>query len=148
MGCRHSLAEEIAQESFLRLHRELRDGLQISDVRPWVFRVARNLWIDNRREQHRYDMGLAEFIHIDSAPDPEQQVLRTQQIRLVEEEVLRLPELQRKCVRMKADGFRYHEIAVELDISLNSAVDHVRRAVKRLGKRLNDGRGRGLSPHP
>ena len=64
LGCRHSLAEEIAQETFLRLHRGLRDGLQVNDVRAWVFRVARNLWIDNRREHQRYwttgqEQGLA-----------------------------------------------------------------------------------------
>ncbi|HEY2014746.1 MAG TPA: RNA polymerase sigma factor [Bryobacteraceae bacterium] len=137
LGCRHSLAEEITQETFLRLHRGLRDGLQVNDVRAWVFRVARNLWIDNQREYHRYWTTNPEqpgLPHVDSAPDPEQQVLQRERLRLIAEEVSRLPELQRECMHLKAQGLRYHEIAVVLDISMTAAVDCVRRAVKRLGR--------------
>jgi len=144
LGCRHSLAEEITQEAFLRLHRALRDGLRVNDVRAWVFRVARNLWIDSQREQQRYwttgqeESELLDLARSDSAPDPEQQVLQHEKIRLIEEEVRRLPQLQRECMHLKAQGLRYHEIAVALDISMTAAVDCVRRAVKRLGKRFSD----------
>jgi len=144
MGCRHSLAEEITQEAFLRLHRGLRDGLKVKDVRAWVFRVARNLWIDSRREFLRYrtnsgDEGeRLDLSHRIALPDPEQQVLQRERIRLIEEEVLRLPERQRECMHLKAQGLRYHEIAVALGIPMTAAVDCVRRAVKRLGKRFHD----------
>ena len=141
IGCELSLAEEIAQEAFLRLHRALRDGLQVQDVRAWVFRVARNLYIDSRREHQRYrvapsDDGESNSERGDLTPDPEQQVLERERLRLIEEEVLRLPELQRECMHLKAQGLRYHEIAVALDISMTTAVDCVRRAVKRLGRRI------------
>ncbi|MBZ5619797.1 MAG: sigma-70 family RNA polymerase sigma factor [Acidobacteriia bacterium] len=144
LGCRHWLAEEITQEAFLRLHRALRDGLLVNDVRAWVFRVARNLFIDSRREDQRYwatshdERDRLDLARHASAPDPEQQVLQRERIRLIEEEVSRLPDLQRECMHLKAHGLRYHEIAVALDISMTAAVDCVRRAVKRLGKRFND----------
>ena len=144
LGCRHSLAEDITQETFLRLHLGLRDGLHVSHVRGWVFRVARNLWIDSQRAgHHNRPRGHAETddrseAQRDSAPDPEQKVLQHERIRLIEQEVLRLPKLQRECMNLKAQGLRYHEIAVVLDISMTAAVDCVRRAVKRLGKRLGD----------
>jgi RNA polymerase sigma-70 factor (ECF subfamily) len=142
-GCRHSLSEEITQEAFLRLYRALRDGVQVNDVKAWVFRVARNLWIDSRREHQRYgsdpnDGDGAEQMHSDSAPDPEQQVLHRERLRLIEEEMLRLPDLQRECMHLKAQGLRYHEIAAALDISMTTAVDCVRRAVKTLGKRFSE----------
>jgi len=38
-----STAEEITQETFLRLYGCLRDGQDIANVRSWVFRVAR-IW--------------------------------------------------------------------------------------------------------
>jgi RNA polymerase sigma-70 factor (ECF subfamily) len=141
LGCRHSLAEEIAQETFLRLHRGLYEGLEVNDVRAWVFRVARNLWIDNRREYQRYWTESGDTTHRTKpvrtgGPDPEQQVLLRERIRLIEEEIRRLPQLQRECMHLKARGFRYHEIAAALDISMTAAVDYVRRAVKRLGKRV------------
>jgi RNA polymerase sigma-70 factor (ECF subfamily) len=144
LGCRHSLAEEITQEAFLRLHRALRDGLEVNDVRAWVFRVARNLCIDSRREHQRHwatdrdEFGRLDIAHSRLTPDPEQQVLRRERIRLIEKEVMRLPELQRECMHLKAQGLRYHEIAVTLGISVTAAVDHVRRAVKRLGRRFRD----------
>ena len=144
LGCRHSLAEEITQEAFLRLHRALRDGMLVNDVRAWVFRVARNLCIDSRRENQHYWTADAEggermdLEHSDSSPDPEQQVLQRERIRLIERDVLRLPELQRECMHLKAQGLRYHEIAAALDISMTAAVDCVRQAVKRLARRFND----------
>jgi RNA polymerase sigma-70 factor (ECF subfamily) len=138
------LAEEIAQEAFLRLHSRLRDRVKVKDVRAWVFRVARNLWIDHERERQRYwsagpdDGGRPDPVPSDSRPNPEQQVLQQERIRLIEQEVLRLPTLQRECIRLKARGLRYHEIAVVLDISMTAAVDNVRQAVKRIRRRLSD----------
>ncbi len=136
-GCPHSLAEEIAQEAFLRLHRGLGEGLRVTDVRAWLFRVARNLWIDSRREHQRYhesqdrkDGPLRP--HRDCAPDPERQVLDRERLRLIEEAISRLPKMQRECMRLKFEGMRYHEIAVALSISMTAAVDHVRRGVRRL----------------
>jgi len=141
LGCRQTLAEEIAQESFFRLHRALRDGMQVNDARAWVFRVARNLCIDNRREQQRYwstDRDVQELPYSDNAPDPEQQVLDSERLRLIGEQVMRLPKLQRQCMYLKAQGLRYHEIAAVLDIPMTAAVDCVRRAVKRLARRFSE----------
>jgi RNA polymerase sigma-70 factor (ECF subfamily) len=144
LGCPHSVAEEIAQEAFLRLHGILRDGSQIKDVRAWVFRVARNLWIDNQRERQRYwttrpdESDRPDLARSDTAPDPEQQMLQHERIRRIEREVRRLPDLQRECMHLKAQGLRYHEIAAALGISMTTAVDCVRRAIKRIGRRLSD----------
>ena len=118
------------------------EGMQVNDVRAWVFRVARNLWIDNRRELRRYwttyedtgDRRDSDFA--DHTLNPELQVLRQERIQLIGQGVLRLPRLQRDCLRLKAQGLRYYEIAVALNISMTTAVDSVRRAVKTLGRRF------------
>jgi len=141
MGCRSSLSEDITQEAFLRLHYALRDGLQVKHVRAWVFRVARNLAVDSQRDHQRHwqthpKEEQLDAAHRDSAPNPEQQVLTRERMRLVEAEMRRLPALQRECMHLKAQGMRYHEIAGKLDISASAAVDCVRSAVKRLAARL------------
>jgi len=142
INCQVSLAEEITQEVFLRLHRALRDGLEVKDVRAWVFRVARNLFIDSRREHQRFRPGRQDdgdeldVMHTDSSPDPEQQVLERERIRMIQREVRRLPQLLRECMYLRAQGLQYHEIAIALDISMTTAVDRVRRAVKKLGQRF------------
>jgi RNA polymerase sigma-70 factor (ECF subfamily) len=118
LGCRWSLAEEITQESFFRLHSAVKAGLRIKDTRAWVFRVARNLSIDHRRELRRYWIATREEeerldqLPSDSAPDPEQQALERERIRLVEQQMLRLLILERECMRLKAEGLRYNEISV------------------------------------
>ena len=143
MGCRHSLAEDIAQEAFLRLHQTIRSGSQIKDTRAWLFRVVRNLWIDNRRELrywiadgNGYDRP--EPAHATLAADPEGALIRREQIRLINKAMLRLPALDRRCMQLKAKGLRYQEIATTLDISVTAAVEGVRRGVRRVVKRLNE----------
>ncbi|HTP32145.1 MAG TPA: RNA polymerase sigma factor [Candidatus Acidoferrales bacterium] len=145
LGCEHWQAEEISQEAFLRLLAARQDGLLIQDVRAWMFRVARNQWIDSRREHQRYwadqpaDAGRSGRKHRDWRPDPEQELMRGEQNRRVSKEMSRLPELQRECVRLKAQGLRYREIASALGIPMTAAVDHVRRALARLRKTFRAG---------
>jgi DNA-directed RNA polymerase specialized sigma24 family protein len=50
----------------------------------------------------------------------------------------RLPDLQRECMQLKAQGLRYHEIASVLGIPMSTAVDAVRQAVKSLGRRFGN----------
>jgi RNA polymerase sigma-70 factor (ECF subfamily) len=135
LGCRHPLAEEITQESFLRLYIELCNGLKVGNVRAWIFRVARNLWLDNRKAAHPDGEDLDQM-QSNAVPDPEQQVLLRERLRLVESELRRLPKLQRECLHLKAQELRYHEIATALNIPMTAAVHHVRRAVRKLEKRL------------
>lgn len=135
------MAEEITQETFLRLHHALLDRAQVNHVRAWVFRVARNLAIDEQRERSRQHqsgppIGSVDVLSRGSAPSPEQRLLAREQFELIQRELLRLPPMQRECLRLKAGGLRYHEIAATLDVSVSAAVDSVRAAVKRLALRL------------
>ena len=140
MGCRHFQAEEIVQEVFLRFHRWRREGIKIRDRRGWVFRVAHNLCIDSHRDSRRLwsidtQEGSRPPTQADPALDPERRVLHEERSRLIENEVARLPELQRECLRRRRQGDRYHEIGAALHISAAAAAECVRQAVKTLKKR-------------
>jgi RNA polymerase sigma-70 factor, ECF subfamily len=67
-------------------------------------------------------------------PDPEQELMRGEQTRRLSQEVSLLPELQRECLRLRAEGLRYYEIAAVLGIAMTAAVDHVRHALAKLRK--------------
>jgi DNA-binding CsgD family transcriptional regulator len=49
--------------------------------------------------------------------------------------MLRLLILERECMRLKAEGLRYNEIADALGITMTAAVESVRRAIRKLGRR-------------
>lgn len=44
-----ALAEDLLQETFVRLARRSRDLAPETHLRPWLFTVARNLYVDHRR---------------------------------------------------------------------------------------------------
>lgn len=47
------LSEDLTQETFLRLHNQSWDFLPVGKFRGWLYRLARNLLIDNvRRQSH------------------------------------------------------------------------------------------------
>jgi len=132
--------EEIVQESFLLLFQHLRRGKSRQNLRGWVFRVARNLALKqrsaNQRRLHRvieFDETLPEqYANRELNPEEELQK-RTRQKRL--QAVLRaLPEQDRSCLLMRAEGLRYREIAGALGISLGSVAASLARSLARMGR--------------
>lgn len=127
----------MVHEAFFRLHQALRAGAELQDSRAWLFRVARNLWFDRRRDGWRlvaYDRE--EDVHISPASDPEQQLLHQEQVYLATVEASLLSPLDRRCLELKASGMRYREIAAVLGISMTAAVESVRRGVRTIRRRL------------
>jgi len=134
-----SVAEEITQETFLRLYCCLRERKTISSVRPWVFRVAHNLAL-NERTRRRFlgsdESTALDHIHAPSgpeAPDPEQAMLLQERMALAMQQLSRH---QRECLILKVEGFRYREIAEILGLSVPNVAQSLRRGIKKLTREL------------
>jgi RNA polymerase sigma-70 factor (ECF subfamily) len=132
-------AEEIVQEAFLLLFRHLQQGKSRRNLRGWLFRVTHNLGLKRRREiGKRRDwpvLNTADLeIHVDQAPNPEEHAAFCQHhLRLLA--VLRsLPGQDQRCLRLRAEGLRYREIAEILGISLGSVSASLTRSLTRLGR--------------
>jgi RNA polymerase sigma-70 factor (ECF subfamily) len=125
--------EEIVQETFLALFRHLRDGKPDDNLRGWVFRVAHNLAL-KRRAASRSDEAIDDRLFADAAPNPEDQAAnRQRRTRLLA--VLRaLPEQDRRCLYLRAEGLRYREIASTLGMSLGAVSLSLGRSLARLGR--------------
>jgi RNA polymerase sigma-70 factor, ECF subfamily len=129
--------EEVIQEVFLALFRHLQLGKPKENIRGWMFRVTHNLSLKCRRERQRSQSGadlrvaLAER-RMDTEPNPEEQVLSAQrQSRLVA--VLNaLPEQDQMCLRLRAEGLRYREIARVVGMSLGAVSISLTRSLARL----------------
>lgn len=131
-------AEEIIQESFLRLYKHLHGGGQEDNLRGWIYRVAHNLSSTRRRERRFLaDVSPDEWEQISvSATDPkvspEEVLLHKERMRRLHRDIAGLSELQRNCIRLRIEGFRYQEITRILNVSTSTVAGSIRHAIGRL----------------
>src|SRR5208282_4634333 len=127
----------VIQEAFLALFRHLQLGKSRQNLPGWLFRVTHNLALKQHRVNQRSfdeidsDGKLAEN-QMDSSPSPEERAVSAQrQIRLLA--VLNaLPDQDRCCLRLRAEGLRYREIARVVGISLGAVSNSLTRSLARL----------------
>jgi RNA polymerase sigma-70 factor (ECF subfamily) len=131
--------EEIIQEVFLSLFRHLQSGKSRHNLRGWIFRVAHNLALKQRTASQRWyrmtsiDLGIA-FQQSDPSPNPEEQVSFGQKRARLLAVLQALPEDDRHCLCLRAEGLRYREIAAVLGISLGSVSISLTRSLARLAR--------------
>jgi RNA polymerase sigma-70 factor (ECF subfamily) len=136
-------AEELTQETFLRLCRHLQEGKALENPKAWLFTVANNLAIDTgRNENHFRDLDENTWREMeDSLPgaqaDPEKLLLQDERLERLHTAVLNLTSLQRECLHLRAEGLRYREIADLMAISISTVADAVRRATVNLSRELD-----------
>jgi len=117
--------EEIVQETFLALVRHLESGKPRHNLNGWAFRVCHNLslkQIEKRRGEQKIISSEADWLGqcTDSALNPEQQLLQAQRRARLQAVLRALPEQDRCCVSLRAEGLRYREIADVLGMSLGA----------------------------
>lgn len=127
-------SEEIVQEVFLALFRHLREGKSRSNLRGWVFRVAHNLAMRNRIRRMRHAESEVVREHPDPGPNPEQLAFCSQRQARLQATLLALPQQDQSCISLRAEGFRYREIARILGISLGSVANALARSLARLSR--------------
>jgi len=136
-------AEDITQETFLRLFRHLRDDRQLDNPKAWIFTVANNLAVDaSRDESHIRDLDESTWKNIEESrsglqADPEKLMLQRERLDRLHIAVLNLTPLQRECLHLRAEGLRYREIAGLLELSPSTVMDAVRRATLKLAREFD-----------
>ena len=123
------VAEDIAQESFVRL---LRQSLPEEEVRPWLFTVAMNLVRDRARKSERRQRLLTSAPNlVTRTPLPDEDMERTERIAAVREVLEKLPERDRQLLLMREEGFKYDEIARVIGVAPASVGTLIARALKK-----------------
>jgi RNA polymerase sigma-70 factor (ECF subfamily) len=134
------VAEDIAQESFVRL---LRQRLPEDEVRPWLFTVAMNLVRDRARKsdrRHRLLTSAPELVT--RRPLPDEDVERAERIAAVRDVLERLPERDRQLLLMREEGFKYDEIARVIGVAPASVGTLIARALKKFAAEYEAREGR------
>jgi RNA polymerase sigma-70 factor (ECF subfamily) len=130
-------AQDATQDVFLRLYTTLRKGGEpILNQRAWVFRTAHNLGLTLRsRETGRlpFDARMEATI-ADGGRGPERSLIEREKLSRVHRAVSLLSPQQRQCLRLRAEGLKYEEIADTIGISVSTVYEFLRRAVTRLRK--------------
>jgi RNA polymerase sigma-70 factor (ECF subfamily) len=140
-GCTAEEADDAIQESFLRLHTHLRTGRPDANLRAWLFRVAGNLVRDDRKSgRRRFSQPLetetAGAAWPDPAAGPEQLVLARESTERLNAAIGRLPAIERECLALRCEGFRYREIGGILGIGTSTVADVLKRAFDTLVREL------------
>ena len=130
-------AEEIVQEVFLALFQHLRQKKSRANLQGWVFRVAHNSALKHRararRESERFSYVPEVLARTEALnPGPEESAASGQRQRKLLAVVRALPEQDRCCLSLRAEGLRYREIADVLGISLGSVAASLEKSLSRL----------------
>ncbi len=135
-------AEDLTQETFLRLFDALQKGHAMGNVRPWLYRVAHNLAIDWLRQQGRLEQIEADALPLaavtDAAPSAEQRLLAHERHHRLRVVLSRLSPQQRHCLFLRAEGLNYREIGEVLGISISSVATFLGRAIKHIAEEVNE----------
>lgn len=131
-GVTAARAQEMTQESFLKLYLKMEKGESIDNPRAWLFRVAHHFAIKQATREPRFDPLLPHAEPPQAQPDPEQQLIRQEQHLALLRAVQDLSPQQRNCLHLRVQGLQYREIADVIGISTSAVGEFLRRATKRL----------------
>jgi RNA polymerase sigma-70 factor, ECF subfamily len=104
-------AEDVLQDTFLRLIREARAGRMPDDVRPWLYRTAANAAIDRGRRVAAFGRLLPRLLDRSEPARPESEALRTERDAELHAALGRLAPDRRAALLLAARGFSGHEVA-------------------------------------
>lgn len=126
LGVTPADGEEVIQEVFLALFQHLQAGKPRDHLRGWIFQVAHHKALKLRRRKPVPVVDAADVA------TPEEQAIEKQQRRRVAAVIRALPEGDRACLALRAEGLRYREIASVLGISLGSVAAAMARTLERI----------------
>jgi len=129
-------AEDLAQEAFFRLLDRGAEGTD-AGLRSWLFMVATNLVRDRSRTRETRRRILSAVPPREGASDPEQDLVRTEEIERVRRALEVLSQRDREMLLLRQEGFSYREIAEVAGVSHRSVGTILARALQRFAAELS-----------
>ncbi len=143
-----SLAEDIFQETFLKVIHSLKAGKYTDNGKflSWVMRIAHNLIIDHFRREKQMRMLSNDDYESDilnekkfTEDNIEDNMVKEQIVNDVRTLLEKLPEDQREVVMLRHyAGLSFKEIAEQTDVSINTALGRMRYALINMRKMIEE----------
>ncbi|HSL31802.1 MAG TPA: sigma-70 family RNA polymerase sigma factor [Anaerolineales bacterium] len=132
------IAEDAAQETFIRAWLHLASYRPGQPLRNWLFRIGVNAAMDMLRQQKRIAPEDMDELQLkDPQPGPEGRLSQSERAALVQQAVLSLPDASRAVLVLREyEGLSYHEIADTLNIPAGTVMSRLNYARKLLKEKL------------
>jgi RNA polymerase sigma-70 factor (ECF subfamily) len=135
-----ALAEDMAQETFLRAWTKLSSFRLSGSMKNWLYRIAVNATLDflRRKTETPVDDEVIQLV-TDPALDPETALVKKEQAEHLQRMLNDLPEAARTVLVLREyGGLSYHEIAAALDVPLGTVMSRLNYARTRLRNLLKE----------
>jgi RNA polymerase sigma-70 factor (ECF subfamily) len=132
------LAEDMAQEAFLRAWLNLPSFHPDSSLRNWLYRIAVNAALDVLRRKTEEPIEDEKMqMATDQIPGPEAAMIAKEQAAFLQQAMKSLPEAARSVLVLREYGeLSYQEIAAVLDIPIGTVMSRLNYARNRLRELL------------
>jgi RNA polymerase sigma-70 factor (ECF subfamily) len=144
-----AVAEELAQEVFLRVYRSRETYRAEARFSTWLYRIATNLGVNHARDTRHERMASTVYLDAvdaetgttpdvaDATPSAEAGLLQRERMNAIRQYVMALPERQKTAVLMhKYEGMDYKQIGEVLKLSESATKSLLFRAYQTLREKL------------
>lgn len=146
-----AVAEELAQEVFLRVYRSRETYRAEARFSTWLYRIATNLGVNHARDTRHERSASTVYLDAvdadtgttpdvaDDTPTIEADLLQKERMNAIRQHVMALPERQKTAVLMhKYEGMDYRQIGEVLKLSESATKSLLFRAYQTLRERLKE----------
>ncbi|MEE4116302.1 MAG: RNA polymerase sigma factor [Marinilabiliaceae bacterium] len=135
--CSEDEAEDLVQDTFLKLHLAKEKGDIIENTRSWLFTVLYNAFLSTRKRSLKLGEIRESISYFsEKSTDPLMELELLEKKLLIRKEMQFLKENDRQILILYSEGLDYLEIAERMNIGRNYVGSYISRARNRLIKRL------------
>ncbi len=138
--CRHMLtsredAEDVLQEVFAAAFNAIQADTREINVRPWLYRIARNRCLNHLRRQTAIGVDSMDVHFADAGQSTVEKAAGREDFRLLMSDIRRLPETQRSALLLREmDALSYEQIAEAMETTVPGVKSLLVRARVSLGE--------------
>lgn len=129
-----NFADDIYQDTFVKFYNAGREGKQIDNLNAYLFRIARNLVLNFKRDNQQEFVDLEDFHLVSNSNQTQEKELA----HLINEAMELLIEEHREAFIMQAyQDMSYNEIAEALEVPMTTIRNRIVRAKRKLKEILS-----------
>lgn len=138
----HDDAEDLLQDTYLKVMQYSSYFKSETNLKAWVYTIMKNTFINNYRKKQRskilFDQSEDLYYLNNTVSDAADAADANYYASEINKMILKKNEEQRKPFEMYLDGYKYHEIADQMNISIGTVKSRIFFTRKKLMEDLKD----------